>query len=253
VRLLRCGRFEVQAVDLPDAPASFEEFLRFDEPRRHLEFHTRSASHQPPGQRPAIYHGQGTAGDKAVEKRRLADYCRKIDAEVARAMGGQKAPLLLAAAEPLHGLFRQVASRARLDGRSVPGSPDETPDEQLHARAVDLLAGDFDRPAREALERWRQAAHAQRATGKLGEILRAAGVHAVESLLVSLDEQCWGRWDGARGRLTRHGRQQPGDEDLLNLAAVLASGGGAEVHAVGGESLPAGTPAAATLRFRPDT
>jgi len=251
VRLLRASRYEVEPVELPKAPKDFAEFLQFDEFERHVEFHTGSAAHQPGRNRPAVYHGQGGGSDEAPEKRQLMDYCRRIDAEVVKVLQGERAPLLLAAAEPLQGVYRQVSSYPQLDTRRVAGNPDEARTEELHRQAVELLEDDFAQPIRAAADRYGQAEHLGLVEHDLEGILKAASAHAIDVLLVSAGEQCWGRFHPEQGRLERHDVQQAGDEDLLNLAAVLAYRGGAAVHAVEREKVPGNAPAAATLRFRP--
>jgi hypothetical protein len=250
VRLFRGDRTELEAVDLPRAPRSFGEFVRFDDPERHVEFHTGAASHKPGAARPAVFHGQGGAADEAHEKRRLTGYCRQINAALVKALGDERAPLLLAAAEPLQGIFRGASSCPQLDERVVQGNPDESSKESLRQQAVALLAADFERPVREAAARYHQARHAGLALSDLEGIVRAAYVSAVEVLLVALGEQCWGRFDPDGGTIERHDAQQAGDEDLLNVAAVLAARGGATVLAVDAGKVPHGSPAAATLRFR---
>jgi len=252
VHLLCASRFDVETVDLPDAPKSFDEFLDVYDFERHVEFHTGSAAHEPAGRRPAVYHGQGGGADGRDEKKRLSEYCRRIDEQVVKAVRNAPAPVLLAAAEPLQGIYRQVSSSPDLDERTVRGNPDEAADEELHRQAVALLAEDFTRPIRAAAERVHRAQAAGLATVDLEAILRAVPVRAVDTLLVDVTRSCWGRFDASEGRLVRHAAQQPGDDELLNLAAVVASRGGAAVHAVESEYLPDDAPAAAVLRFHPD-
>ena len=87
------------------------------------------------------------------------------------------------------------------------------------------------------------------AVGDLAAVLRGASAKAIETLLVSAGPPRWGRFEDADGGVERHDEQEPGDEDLLNRAAVLAARGGARVYAVDPEKLPDESPVAATLRF----
>lgn len=252
VRFFRASRFVIERVELPDAPESFEQFLRFDDFEKHVEYHTGTAGHGPGGERPAVYHGQGEYVDEAEQKKRLMGYCGLIDREVVKAMHNRSGPLMLAATEPLAGLYRRVSACDRLDDRVVGGNPDRAHAEDLHRQAVALLGEDFERPVRELASRYHQAKDKDMAADDLAEILRAASLQAVDSLLVAADEQQWGRFDADKPAVERHDGQQPGDEDLLNAAAVLAHRGGARVYAVRREDVPNGGLAAAVLRFRPD-
>jgi hypothetical protein len=46
-----------------------------------------------------------------------------------------------------------------------------------------------------------------------------------------------------------HSERQPGDEDLLNVAAIHAMFNGAKVYAVESDEMPGGGPLAAVLRY----
>jgi len=256
VRLFRADRTDLEPVDLPNAPESFEQFLQLDEQEGHVGFHSGMAEHKPGAERPAVFHGQGTGADETWQKRRLADFCRQIDANVRKVLYNEKSPLLLAATEPIRATYRQVSGCRQLDRRAVEGNPDDASPSALHRQAASLLRDDFDRPLREATDRYHQAKGAGLTTNDLQGALRAASVSAVEALFVPHDRRVWGRFDADAGTLDRHHAQQPGDEDLLNLTAVLAARGGANVLAVAPRDVPEGDgdpePLAAVLRFRPD-
>jgi len=251
IRMLRAGRYDSEPVPLAGAPENFAEFMRFDDPERHVEFHSGTAEHQPAADRPAAFHGQG-ADAAETEKKKLADFCRRIDHAVSKALQDETAPLLLAATEPLQGIYRRVSACAQLDTRVIAGNPDIASDEDMHRQGVELLAEDLARPVRTAVQKYYQAKSAEAATSDLEEILRAAGVSAVDTLLVASDRQVWGRFNAETGAMAPHESQAPGDEDLLNLAAIRACGSGANVLAVPGEDVPDGAPAAAVLRFKPE-
>ncbi len=252
VNLLRADRTDAETVELPDAPESFKHFLRFDDPERHVEFHSGTAGHQPAEDRPAVYHGQGAAGDERLEKKKLADYCKQIDEAVAKVIRDERAPLLLAATEPIQGIYRHVSSCRQLDRRGLTGNPKDVGREALHKKAVDLLADDFQQTLSAARDRYGAARGAGLADDDLGEVLRAGRLRAVDLLLVRDDESRWGRFDPDSGRMETHDERQAGDEDLLNTAAVLAFQGGADVHAVGSGQMPGDAPVAAAFRFRPE-
>ncbi|MFW5690442.1 MAG: hypothetical protein ACOCVI_02160 [Planctomycetota bacterium] len=253
VELIRANRLSAEVVDLPDAPKSFRYFMRFDDPERQVEFHSGSADHGPDGNRPGVFHGQGTAGDKATEKKHLVEYCREISHALKKKLYQAPGPLLVAATEPLNGIFHQVCTLQQLDERHLDGNPDRASAQDLQTRAVELLREDFHKAIDEATDRYWQADHRNLAGNDLHEILRAATLGAVDSLLVSFDEHKWGRYDPERNELTMHETDhQPGDDDLLNLAAVLAYRSGAKVHAVQQDDLPTDAPVAAVLRFRED-
>ena len=253
VQLVRAKRSGVEAVELPGAPDSFEQFLRFDDPEAYLQYHSETAPHQPAENRPAVFHGQGAAGDQDWENQRLKGYVSKIDQAVCDAVTRRPAPLVLAATEPLDGMYHELSSCRQLSKKVIRGNPDREKQDELARKGMELLAEESRKPIQQALEEWRTATGHDRARSDLEETLQAATVSAVDKLLVAVDEQHWGRYDAASKTLTRHDAQEPGDDDLLNTAAVLAGRTGAEVLAVPRDELPADSPVAATLRFNPQS
>jgi hypothetical protein len=105
VQLFRANRFGAASAPLPLAPQNFEEYLRVYDFERHVDFHTGSAGHQPDANRPAVFHGQGGGSDQTQEKKRLAGFCRRVDEQVVRLIHKKPAPLLIAATQPLQGLY----------------------------------------------------------------------------------------------------------------------------------------------------
>jgi hypothetical protein len=80
-------------------------------------------------------------------------------------------------------------------------------------------------------------------------VVPAAGAGRIGSLFVALDAQAWGRVDDASLAAETHSSPQPGDEDLLNRAALETYLKGGAVFPVPSERVPGRTPAAAILRF----
>ena len=249
VRLLEADRYGAREMELPDTPRSFAELAAFDQRERHVEFHTETAAPGPNGGRPAMFHGQGVGSDEAVEKKRLLEYCHRINAGVCRAVGTRRRPLLLAAAEPLPGLYRRANTYPYLSEEVIAGNPDESDVRGLQAEAAKLLAAEFDRRLADAAARYRQAAGKGQGSTDLGDVLRAAHIDRIDTAFVALDEHRWGRFDVDEGRMEVHPSQQPGDEDLLDLAAARAALGGGTVHVVPRERMPEDAPVAVSYRF----
>ena len=90
---------------------------------------------------------------------------------------------------------------------------------------------------------------ALRALDRVSDVVSAAGAGRIDSLLIALDAQAWGRVDEAGLTAETHSRREPGDEDLLNRAALETYLKGGAVFAVPSERVPGRTPAAAILRF----
>jgi len=250
VHLYRCNGQTAEAVPLPGAPRDFAEQTRAVEVERQMQWHTQTAPHAPGGTRPAFFHGQGEGGDESVEKKRVMEYCHEIDVSLNHVLTGERRPLLLAAAEPINGLYRRGSAYPSVDPRPLAGCPDEMPVEELHRRAAALLEGDRDEAMQAAADRYYIAAGAGQGVHGLRRVVEAASRGGVDTLFVAGDEACWGTFDFESERLIRHDEAQPGDVDLLNFAAVLTERNGGAVYVVPRERIPDGAVAAAALRFR---
>jgi hypothetical protein len=68
-------------------------------------------------------------------------------------------------------------------------------------------------------------------------------------LFVWADEERWGTFDQRTGRVTTSEARGPGDEDLLELAAVGTFLNRGTVYAVPSQGMPDGMASAAILRF----
>lgn len=67
---------------------------------------------------------------------------------------------------------------------------------------------------------------------------------------MALGVQKWGVYDSISNAVAQHGRAEPGDRDLLDLAAVRTLMNGGEVYAVEAKSIPAGDERATAAVFR---
>src|SRR6185437_2110378 len=168
----------------------------------------------------------------------------------------QSAPLVLAGVEYLWPLYRAANTYPHLVEGGVAGNPQGSRPDELHAKAWKLVEPHFTRPEREARARFEELAGRQgagrtsiRALDRIADVVPAAGAGRIDSLFIALDAQAWGRVDDANLATVMHSSPQPGDEDLLNRAALETYLKGGAVFAVPSERVPGRTPAAAILRF----
>jgi len=252
VRLFEATPWAIREIDLPaDTPHTIEDIGRYEAPERSLQFHTEvPAAHGE--DRGAMFHGHGGTGDFDLEKKRAREFCEAVHRGVMRRLKGQTAPLVLAAAEPLIGIYRELNKYPNLADEVIRGSPDRVKAEGLRDRAAETLRPVFRQRLERDAERYHRAAEAaekDRASADLETVTLAALDGRVDTLWVATDAQTWGRFDAQGRRLERHDRRQADDEELLNTATVLALRSGATVHAMPREEVPEAGPVAATFRF----
>jgi len=249
VRYYDASRHDIQEVRVENVPRSIDELTRFVDSERQLQWHTHTPGRGPRADRAAVFHGQGVGSDERKRERRLAEYCHAVAAGLHDRLQAEGAPLVLAAAEPMASLYREANDYPGLCEETIEGNPDRVPAEELLRRAVDLLARKFDEDERRDADQYRQlAAHGQGSTD-LEEVLQAAHMDRIDRLFVARGTHRWGPYDPQGGGAQVHEKREPGDGDLVNLAAVRAARGGAKVHAVDPARMPAQAPVAATFRF----
>ncbi|MCL2770549.1 MAG: hypothetical protein FWD42_10670, partial [Solirubrobacterales bacterium] len=127
---------------------------------------------------------QGSEGRKL----RLTQYARKIDQALRPFLSGVDMPLILAAAEPLEGIFRSVNSSPQLAPTTIAGNPEATPDAELAARAREILDELYARELRDTRALFDVRLSEGRALLDIGDVARAATYGAIDTVLLDIDE-----------------------------------------------------------------
>jgi hypothetical protein len=245
VRLLECTRRRSRLVEVPGVPANLAEAMRRHDSDASLQFHGRTGGEGAGGGKPIFFsHG----GDIDHDKDELLRYCQLIDRGLERIMTGQRAPLVLAAVDYLHGIYRMANTYAHLWQPGIEGNPDKLSEQELRERAWRLVQPAWVEQQQRALAQYRQLAGTGETAQELTEVLTAAGEGHVDVLLVAAGHERWGRFDPQTHFLDLHALPRPGDADLLNLAAVQTLRHGGTVHLIGERQMPEGRSAAAVLR-----
>ena len=245
VRLLEGSRYSVYEVELDELPADLKEALGAEAPERQLQFHTRAPAAS--GGRAAVFHGHGAGGEES--KDRLLRYFRRIDGALKQYLRGDRSPLVLAGVEYYFPIYREANSYPHLVEGGVAGNPEELSADELHQRAFGLVAALFERELAEAAARFRDLAGTGRASNQVADAVSAALDGRVDVLFVAVGVQVWGSVDSGSARIVRHQTQEPGDLDLLDLAAVRTLLQGGTVYALPSERMPDESPLAAILRY----
>jgi len=246
VRLFEGTRYTVDEIQLENLPESIAEALQYDRYEKSLQFHTRTGTTDSSGRRPAAYHGHSPEDD---EKGRLLRWFHKVDDELIKFLAGEQAPLVLAGVEYYFPLFRDASDYPNILKQGVSGSPDRLRPEEIHAQAWPLVEPIFTQAEKDAADRYHQMAAQGKALSDVEQAVQAADRGRVETLFVPVGLQIWGKVDPQKGEIVIHTEEQPGDEDLLDLAAVHTLANRGEVYAVPQNQMPVNGPVAAILRY----
>lgn len=244
-RLLGGTRLAWQAVPVEGMPHSLAEAMRFSEFEKQTQYHTVSPSAGRGTM--AIFHGQGAASDET--KHEMVEYFRQVNAALHRLLRNEGAPLVIAAVDSLLPLYREVNTYPHLTAESISGNPEERSAADLQRAGWAIVAQNIQAAQDEALTAFRNLDHTARASHQTEEIVPAAVAGRVETLFVSAGGRAWGAYDRARDTASVHAEPLPGDEDLVDLAALktLRSNGSVMVMPAG--QMPGNMPIAAVFRY----
>lgn len=250
VKLYQGSQYSVSQVPTEDVPESLFELLDYEELDHQLQFHTKTqpAGDQPP-MRDGMFHGHGIG--EADRKEDIFKYFQKVDHALEPLLRDSDRPLVLAGVDYLLPIYREINSYKRLADDQIEGSPNEWTVEELHEMGWEIVAPIFKEDREEAARLYHQLLGKEtgHASHDLAEIVPAAYFERVEVLFVAVDEQRWGAFDPETGKVEIHDEQQPGDEDLIDLAALHTLINSGTVYADEPEALPDDPPIAALFRY----
>jgi len=245
VRFLQGTRYSVNEVDLPDIPKNMADALKYDEAEKQLQFHTGASAGE--GSRAGIFHGHGAGRDDSKEN--IKRYLRQVAKGIQQSLNEEQAPLVLAGVDSVVSIYRMVNAYPYLLEDKVAGNPETLSASDLHKQAWAIVEPYFLEAQEEAIAQYQQLAQTERASGDIREIVPAAYYGRIEKLLVAVGAQQWGAFDPGTNTMHLREEAQPGDEDLLDAAAVQTLLKGGTIYALPEGQMPEERPLAAVFRY----
>jgi hypothetical protein len=246
IRVFRGSRQSIHQIEIPGLPESIDDILRYEDPEKHIQLHSGSGPGK--GRRAAVFHGQG-----GLEKSRQKEYIARLYSEVDAALPGHikygSVPIILAGVEYLHGLYRDANSSPMLMDDGIDVNPDDLTEEKIHSRAWEVMQPILERRKSAGLDRYKELQAKGKASDKIEEIITSAYGGKVELLFFNRREHIWGKFDHNSQKPEIHEKADPGDEDLIDLAAVATIDSKGEAYALDEDEMPDGKPLAAIYRY----
>ena len=244
VRLYSGSREGLAQVPAAGLPSSLGEALRWDDfEKASLQFHVNTSAAG--GRGTPIYHGTSDPDIKSE----LARFFRQIDRALRERLRDSRAPLVLAGVDYLIPIYRDVNTYPHLTGDAVIGNADIVPLSELHKKAVAIVRGLAEWETRQLANRVEEAWGSPKTTPDLETIVTAAFAGRVDTLFLTDGSQSWGTYDAEAVRVVVHRTPAPGDEDLLDLAALQTLDNGGAVVSLPREEMPHRQTAVALLRY----
>jgi hypothetical protein len=244
VRLWEGDACELQELAVEGLPADLADALKIEDVQRGDQVH--SAMRGSLGKQAAVFHGQG--GKPETSKENMREFLRQVAAAVDRRLTGEQSPLVLATVGSNVPLWRDVSRYSHLHSDFVAGSPDHLSPHELHAKVWPLVEPALAR-RQELFRRRMNEADGRRVSCGLKNVVPAAIGGRIDALFLDCTQSRWGRYDAANHAAIVHDQRQPGDQDLVELAAVETLRHSGEVFPLTAATREGAEAAQALLRF----
>lgn len=245
VRLFSASRHAIEEAAVAGLPTNMKDALNYTESDRGSQVH--SAMRGGRGKQAAVFHGHG--GQPDTRKDDLAQFFRQIETALKPFLREEKTPLLLAGVEYLLPLYREITRYPHVVDRDLVGNCDHLSAHELHQKAWPVMEPVFRQEPERAAVRYRELSGTGKTSDDIKQIIAAAHEGRIETLFVRAQSHVWGVCHAETGAVELHESCQAGDDDLLDLAAVLTLSQRGTVYSVEREEMPGSEPIAVLFRY----
>ncbi len=238
------NRYGIEQIELdPEKPLTMEEVLGDEHTEPHL-------SHWSTGGEGGLtmFHGQGGKKDDAdtdAEK-----YFKYVDRFVFENYSKKsKLPLILVATAENSSIFKKLSRNSYLMEASIKLSPESIEEEQLKAKAWELIEPVYLAKTKELVDSFEESKAKSYGSDDLEQIAQAAIENRVKTVLIEADRVVAGEIDISTGKIELFGElSEPIYADVLDDIAEIVLKNKGEVVVLPKERMPGATGAAAIYR-----
>ena len=232
VRLLEADEHSVEEINLQGKiPEGMKDALSYYDFEKSLQSHSGNSA----GGGGAIFHGQGGDGNK--EDTYIREYFRRVD-EALRDIVRQDCPVVLAAVDEWHPVFRECNTHIKAYPQGISGNPENVSAQELHVRSKAVLNDFFSKDKQKDHDRYITLAGSNQASFDLKEVAPAALDGRIEAIFVRGGIHRWGIVDRTDNSVDLI--EQPGENahDLIGKVAVETILHGGRAYVVDQEDMP---------------
>jgi hypothetical protein len=251
VRFFEATRTSIKEVAVEGMPESLDAALQYDETAKAGQFriNTSKGGTNNSFQQAGSFHGQGSP-DRDQHQKDILQFFYVVDKALHEVLRNKRTPMVLATVEYEVPLYQEANTYQHLLAESISTENVQIVDpEELLQRALPLVEPHFTKAEDDAIEYFGEALGAGRTSTDIQEVIPATFYGRVEQLLVAINEQRWGNFDSQANQLKMHTEAEPGDEDLIDAAAIQTLLNGGTVYAIAPDRIPDESPVAAVLRY----
>jgi hypothetical protein len=246
VRLLRCTEHTSEEVDVKDAfYRDLHDFLTIAKPDHVLD--NRVTAGPSMGAGPGVMFGTNTEAEGKGEY--LHHFFKQVnDGVIGLLRGQEKTPLVLCGVDEVLAVYRSVNTWENTPEEGVRGAPNGLRGGEMHARAIEVLQRAKDKDLGNSLTQHdRQAGEVAQAG--VDALVQFAYEGRILHLFAAEQASVLGWFDEGQFRARAHQAERPGDEDLINAAAVQTIVHSGRVHVMPQALVPGNRPMACIARY----
>lgn len=246
VRLFEGTRFSVSELEPTGLPSDLRSALNIDEYTSSLQQHSTGG---PDAAGSMLFHGHGGSDMDVKKKDEILPFFRRINTALSAYFDNDRVPLVFAGVDYLFPVFQQACDHKGLVETAVTGNPDDLAAEKIHEQAWAVVEPIFQKSRESAWKRFHDLAESESATDDIGEIIQAAIVGQIDTLLFADGAEQWGVVDEQSGAVASDSPSSEDAEELINYAAVHTLINGGAVYALTPNRFANDKAAGAVLRY----
>ena len=232
VKLYEANKYGYHDIYIEDfAPDQLEEAVGFDFRQNMLQFRGGQSF-----QGTETYQGKGEGKDDV--KKELFTFFREIDNGVNKIISNKKAPLVVACADPLFGLYKEASTYPTLFENYISGDSEFKNKTKLHQESWKLVHPYFEKTKNAKLNKYKELAHTPKTSYQISEIVPAAINGKIDTLFVEKDADEFGVFNQETNHLMFRKKTELNNASLSNLSAIYTFMQGGKVFILEPEEMP---------------
>ena len=214
IKLYEANKYGYQDIYIEDfAPAQLEEAVGFDFRQNMLQF--RGGQNVMAS---GTFQGKNPGNDDL--KKELFTFFRAIDKGINKVIENKKAPLVIACAESLFGLYKEASTYPALLENYIAGDSEFKNKTKLHQESWELVHPYFEKLKEAKLLQYKELYHTPKTSYQISEIVPAAVNGKIDTLFVQNGADEFGIFNQETNRLMFRKETEPNNASLVDLSAV---------------------------------
>lgn len=231
VRLFEATKFYVNELEVSDR---IQQGMK--EVEKYYEF--ERANENKSGISSFVSNTNGQGEMRPHRKDLIDEYFRNVVVGLKKIVLTDRTPIVVAAVDYLHPIFRDCANGLNVMPKGLVGNPDEIKAKDLHSRGWEIVEGHFNREMEKNREAYGDWAGTGKTTYAIDRILPAAFNGRVDTLFIAKGQHQWGRFNEKDQTVEVHEKFEYGDDCLVSRAAAQTIMNSGNAYVIDGSHMP---------------